>query len=50
MTKDKRFVLEDLMIIDNLYKGNYNIELITKLCKRAKLVKASKSDDETTQQ
>jgi hypothetical protein len=48
MTKDKRFVLEDLMIIDNLYKGNYNLELIVKLCKRAELVKASK-DDEATQ-
>ncbi len=50
MTKDKRFVLEDLLIIDNLYKGNYNLELITELCKRAELVKASKSDYETAQQ
>jgi len=47
---DKRFVLEDLMIIDNLYKSNYNLELITELCKRAELVKASKSDDETAKQ
>lgn len=48
---NKRFVLEDLLIIDNLYKGNYNLELITKLCKRAELVKASKlSDNETAQQ
>lgn len=48
---NKRFVLEDLMIIDNLWKGSYNLELITELCKRAELVKASKlSDNETTQQ
>ena len=49
MNKDKRFVLEDLMIIDNLYKGNYNLELITELCRRAELVKASKSGHKTAQ-
>ena len=47
---NKRFVFEDLMIIDNLWKGSYNLELITELCKRAELIKASKpSDDETAQ-